>query len=158
MAPRQKPGRSEQAVRTPPEFLAAVKNHLGIVHFDIDLAADADNKVAEAFYSEADDALADYNTWATAGWAWCNPPYSNVAPWVSKAVSESTQQHAHVAMLLPASVGSNWWHSYVHDIAYVTFLSPRLTFVGHTNAYPKDLALLIYAPYIAGGYATWRWK
>lgn len=157
MAPRQKPGKSVQSVCTPPEFIQAVCKHLYIPHFELDIAADADNSVAPWFYTEQDDALT--RTWLSGPgtWAWCNPPYADIAPWVSKACEESNGG-ARIAMLLPASVGSNWWDSYVHDVAYVTFLAPRLTFVGHKDPYPKDLALLLYAPYLAGGYTTWRWK
>jgi hypothetical protein len=33
----------------------------------------------------------------------------------------------------------------------------RLTFVGHTDPYPKDLALLLYGPSVSPGYEMWMW-
>lgn len=153
--PKQQPGKSEQEVETPGDFLQAVKGKLGTKYFSIDLAADEENAVSGQFYSERDNAL--IQDWVYAGWAWLNPPYADIHPWVEKANHES-KLGAHVAMLVPASVGSNWWADHVHEQAYVLFASPRITFVGHTSPYPKDLALLLYTPFGASGYDTWRWK
>lgn len=157
MMPKQKPGKSEQVVQTPPEFLAAVKTLLHIERFTFDLAADKSNTVAEHFYTEEDDAI--IQNWVVPGWGWCNPPYGDLEPWVAKAESESWDG-AKTVMLVPASVGSSWWGTFVAGTAYVHFLHPRLTFVGHKSPYPKDLALLLYAPYLveSGGYNYWEWK
>lgn len=153
--PEQKPGRSEQVVETPPDFMKAIKSRLGIHEFAIDLAANKDNAKAHQFYSEDDDAL--IQGWIFNEWCWCNPPYSDIEPWVTKAAIES-QKGAKVAMLLPASVGSNWWAKYVSGYAYETFLNGRIRFVGHKSPYPKDLVMLLYAPFLRGGSCVWRWK
>ncbi|MCA1841478.1 MAG: phage N-6-adenine-methyltransferase [Actinobacteria bacterium] len=155
MAPKQKPGRSVQSVQTPPDFMDAMKRHLGIRQFAIDLAASHDNSQAGLCFTEEDNSL--IQEWPKVGWCWLNPPYADIRPWVEKA-SYAAMEGTKIAMLVPASVGSNWWDTFVHDIAYVSCLSPRLTFVGHKNPYPKDLALLLYAPFLRGGYTTWRWK
>jgi phage N-6-adenine-methyltransferase len=159
--PAQRPGQSKQDYRTPPDFLTAVKARLGIREFAIDLAADDANPVAPIYYTETDNAL--LQSWAHPGWGWCNPPFADLEPWVEKANWEAehgwaADQRAQVAMLVPASVGSNWWATYVDGQAHVLLLSPRLTFVGCTAPYPKDCALLLYTPYIRGGYECWRWK
>lgn len=152
--PAQKPGKSEQVVCTPPDFLKALKNKLGIKEFSWDLAADESNAVAAKFYTEEDDAL--IQPWTVGGWAYCNPPYADIEPWVAKAGIES-QMGANVAMLLPASTGSNWWKHYVHEKCLVLLLNGRIKFIGHTNYYPKDLVTLIYSPY-ARGYNVWTWR
>jgi phage N-6-adenine-methyltransferase len=153
--PRQRPGSSEQVVCTPIDFLDSVKDRLAIERFAIDLAADPSNAVAEKFYTEADDAL--LQDWRSGGWGWCNPPYADIAPWVHKAWIEAGKG-AQVAMLLPASCGTNWWRDNVHNKAYVLFVNPRITFVGHTTPYPKDLAILLYTPQLSYGYDYLRWK
>ena len=160
--PKQKPGRSEQVVATPPEFLQAVRNRLCIADFDFDLAADESNSVIlvprgeKKFYDEADDAL--IQPWNLgSGWNWCNPPYADIEPWVSKATSES-MQGAQIAMLVPASVGANWWRAFAEPSAYVSYLNGRLKFVGHKNYYPKDLALLLYTPWGFTGHEIWNWR
>lgn len=158
--PAQKPGKSEQVVVTPDEFLDAVRERLRIVDFGWDLAADASNAKCEIglpyFYTEEQNSLAQL-WYPHDGWLWCNPPYSHIEPWVEKASIEA-KHGAHIAMLVPASVGSGWWFKWVTSHAYITFLNPRLTFVGHKSPYPKDLALLLYAPFLSGGNCDWKWK
>ena len=159
--PVQKPGRSKQDYQTPPEFLAAVKKLLEIDFFDVDLAASVNNSVAGPnYYSEENSALDEKNSWNIGGgWAWCNPPYGTIKPWVQKALEES-KKGARIAMLVPASVGSNWWRDYVDAMANVLFLNGRLTFKGHTAPYPKDCALLMYGPVPdnSGSYSVWNWR
>lgn len=154
--PEQKPGRSEQVVCTPEDFLGSLRMRLAIPEWSWDLAADHSNKVCDSCYTEADDAL--IQRWNMVdGWNWCNPPYGDIEPWVAKARFESLKG-ANTAMLVPASVGSNWWAQFVHNHAYVLFARPRLTFKGHNTPYPKDLAVLLYNAMGAKGYDTWNWK
>lgn len=154
--PKQKPGRSEQVVETPDIFLSAVKARLGIKEFIWDLAASKENTKATNYFTEEDNSL--IQNWPKGeGWSWCNPPYGDIEPWVWWACHEA-ESGSKVAMLVPASVGSNWWSEYVHTECYVTLLNGRITFVGHKGPYPKDLALLLYAPYLDGGSCVWRWK
>lgn len=153
--PLQKPGKSEQVVCTPGEFLSALKGKLGIEEFLIDLAASEDNSVGRYFYSEKDDAL--IQPWKCDGWGFCNPPYGDIEPWVQKGYIEGLNG-ANVAMLLPASVGSGWWASWVDKKAYTLFTGPRLTFIGHSSPYPKDLTIVLFTPVGFKGYEYWRWK
>lgn len=153
--PKQKPGRSQQDVRTPGVFLAAVRARLHIDAFTIDLAASRENTVAKKFYSERTNSL--IQDWNRGGFNWCNPPFGDIGPWVKKAVDETTRG-ASTAMLVPASVGSNWWRDFVHEKCRVLLLNGRLTFVGHTQPYPKDCALLLYAPDQIIGYEVWTWE
>lgn len=154
MPPKQKPGHSRQDYQTPPEFLRALKHRLRIEHFTCDLAASRSNTVAELYYTEADNAL--LYPWRFQGWCFCNPPYADIEPWVRHAWEEA--EAGHIAMLVPASTGANWWRDWVHDKAHVLLLNGRLTFVGETTSYPKDSALLLYTPYIKGGYEVWDWR
>lgn len=158
--PAQKPGLSEQVVRTPWQFIEAVEKRLAIDSFDIDLAGDAENSVVnepDNVITEEMNSLAPEVSWKAEGWSWLNPPYSNIEPWVKKATFQSLSG-AKIAMLVPASVGANWWRQWVNQFAYVTYLNGRITFVGHTAPYPKDLALLLYAPFLEGGSCNWRWR
>ena len=160
--PRQRPHRSEQSVATPSEFLQAAKDFLGIDEFSIDLAASDENAVCADFLTEAVVSLA--YPWATvisAGrWAWLNPPYTHIGPWVQKAYEESRKLRSYggIAVLVPASTGANWWRDWVHMRACVLLLNGRITFVGHTGPYPKDLALLVYSRKYSPGYDVWSWK
>lgn len=154
--PAQKPGKSEQSVETPNEFIDAAKRLLHIEQFDWDLAADESNTKAKYWTPIECDAL--IQAWDhLGGWLWLNPPYSKITPWVTKCWKES-REGACIAALVPASVGSNWWNDYVAGKAQVYFLTPRITFMGHKHPYPKDLALLLYRPDVTAGYSTWHWK
>src|SRR5262245_23845034 len=109
--PKQKPGKSKQDYQTPQEFLAATCDMLNIEGFDWDLAASPENTVAPNFFTEADNSLAQ--DWTKCqGWCWLNPPFSHIAPWAQKA---NEARGTNIAMLIPASVGSNWWAQYVHE-------------------------------------------
>ena len=167
--PKQKPGKSRQDYATPGEFVEAVARRLG--HPFIDLAASASNAKAGRFITAEKDSLVqpwadilnDEVTYAGYAVAWLNPPFANLDDWARKGAHESALMHprATVAMLCPASVGTNWWSAHVDcHAAEVLFLSPRITFVGEKDAYPKDLALIIYRGEVDGGtmYRPWRWK
>lgn len=162
MEPAQKPRRSRQDWATPADFLAAVKRRLCIGRFNFDLAATAANRVEECYYgpesSFGTDALdMNWSRYDKGLWMWCNPPYTDIRPWVAKAADESTRG-AQIAMLVPASTGSNWWRDHVVNDAYVVYLNGRLTFAGATAPYPKDCALLLYTPFIRSGSTTWNWR
>ena len=95
------------------------------------------------------------------GLLWLNPPYANIAKWTEKcarwrAVEAGAASEQRIALLVPASVGSNWFAEHVDGKALVIFLRPRLTFVGHVDPYPKDLLLAIYG--LPPGYECWRWR
>jgi phage N-6-adenine-methyltransferase len=156
MAPKQKPGRSKQDYRTPPEFLAAVKRKFCIEKFDWDLAADARNSVAGAcFFDAGHDALASDSAWpAHGGWNWLNPPYAHIAPWVRRAWFTWGERGGRTLVLVPAGVGSNWWRDWVHRKAHVYLLNGRLSFDGKAP-YPKDCVLLAYG--LPLGYDVWTW-
>ena len=157
--PKQKPGRSKQDYGTPPEFLTAVKNRLKIQDFSVDLAASPTNAVCARYWTEADDSLRPDLNWncIDGQWAFLNPPFGNIAPWVEKAAKEA-ENGAYIAMLIPASVGANWWRDWVNPYAYVSFLNGRLTFVGEKAPFPKDCALLLYTPWGFAGNEVWYWR
>lgn len=155
--PAQKPGKSEQAVGTPPRFLAAVRTRLGIEDFAVDLAASHDNYICEPYLTEEVNSLVqDWAAWTSGGWGWLNPPFADIYPWAEKCVMEASRG-AKVALLVPAATGASWWIDQVRGTGYVTYLQGRITFLGHEIGYPKDLAVVLYAPYLHGGSCTWRW-
>jgi len=153
---RQSTGRgSKQDYGTPPEFLLAVKDRLGIKDFAIDLAADSSNAVTNIYYgTEANSLAQDWHK--INGWLWLNPPFTDITPWVRKAHEERIRG-ARIAVLVPLSF-AEWWDYWVDDKAYVLMLAGRLQFVGATSSYPKECALLLYTPEGQRGYELWRWK
>jgi hypothetical protein len=158
--PVQKPGRSVQIVATPRELLDAVEARFGKITFD--LAATRENAVVPGgwFYgpgsTHGKDALVeDWSKWR--GNLWLNCEYGDIKTWAAKCFMTSSEKpRGHIFLLIPASVGSNWWGTFVDRRAAVYFLSPRVVFQGHTASYPKDIALVHFGG--KPGYACWRWK
>ena len=153
--PKHNRGKSKQDYITPVEFTDATKGRLCIAEFSIDLAADARNAQAATYFTAEQNALA--HTWNFPGWAWCNPPWGHITPWVRKAYAES-RKGAHIAMLLPAGVGSDWFREHVNGKAFVLILNGRIKFVGADDQYTKDCMLLLYGPDIPAGYEVWTWN
>lgn len=149
---------SKQDHETPADFLAAVVARFGPLH--VDLACRRDNAKAPLYLTEEIDSL-------SVGWArmfpgrtmWLNPPFNRIAPWAEKCACEAIElarTGGRILMLTPASVGSEWFTEHVHDRARVHPLSPRLTFVGQTQPFPKDCILSVYGE--LPGFLPWRWK
>ena len=158
-------GNSEQSVGTPRDFLDAVEKRFGTIGWD--LAATYENKVAsgdENFFGlnhwrlgyrdaiEADWFDLKFRHWVR----WLNPPFGNISPWAEKC-AECQWLNVWTLFLVPYSAGSNWWRDYVRGKAMVFALQPRLKFIGHTQSYPKDLALCAYG-FGVNGEDNWRWK
>lgn len=152
--PQQKPGRSKQDYRTPPEFLLAVRRLLGIQAFAWDVAASPENAVAHWYYTQANSGLT--NPWAADGWNWCNPPFGDIEPWVQRAAVLQSTAGVCTAVLIPASVDANYWEKWVHARAAVHFVQGRIQFVGAEYNYPKPLALCLYG--WMAQYRPWRWR
>lgn len=154
MSPQQKPHRSRQDYGTPPSFLAAVERRFGPMSWD--LAASKENSAAPYCFTEGFDSLAQ--DWAgLTGNLWLNPPFADIAPWSAKC-DASAGPGRRILLLTPASVGSNWFAKHVHGKALVLALNPRLTFVGESAPYPKDLMLSVWDGYGTSGFGVWRWK
>lgn len=153
-APRQKPHESIQSVGTPRGFLHAVEARFGPIV--IDLAAAPSNRVVEEWFGPGspygEDALA--RNWVRRGLSWLNPEFGYISPWAEKCASEAALG-AQVALLVPASLGSDWYVDHIKDRAMTLILKPRLTFVGHSDQYPKDLMLCMFGPRWFGGVFHW---
>ena len=74
----------------------------------LDVAATADNALCAEFYTKQQDGLKQ----PLHGVVWCNPPYSNVAPWLRKIV-EYARSGGRVIALLPGWTNSTFFHEYL---------------------------------------------
>lgn len=110
---------------TPPALVSTLEAEFG--KFDLDPCCRAETAKASRFYTETDDGLKQ--PWF--GKVFMNPPYSNPAPWVRKAV-EVTQSGAAdlVCALLPVCTETRWFHAFVQGIAEVRFIKGRIRFLG----------------------------
>lgn len=97
--------------------------------FTVDVAASAENAKLPRFYTVEQDGLAQ--DWSGER-VWCNPPYSNIEPWVEKAHGGGAEL---VVMLLPANRTEQiWWQRHVEPFRRagtltVEFLPGRMRFI-----------------------------
>lgn len=112
--------------------------------FTIDVAASAHNTKCERFCDRDRDGLAI--SWRGER-VWCNPPYSNIEPWVEKAWGEWNKGADLIVMLLPANrTEQGWWQRWVEpalrsrDSLRCEFLAGRIRFLskGQTEIGPNE--------------------
>ena len=154
-------GKSKQDYATPPHFIRAVKRKFGIEEFAIDLAADAKNAKAAAWYGVEHNSLVRPWVWI-AGDAWLNPPFGKITPWARKCDDTLAgwgrcSVTRRIFLLAPAAVGSNWHRDHLHGRAAVYFLNGRIPFNPRRPkwGYPKDCMLAVYNE--PPKYEVWRW-
>lgn len=113
--------------------------------FELDPCAIAETAKAPRFYTKAQDGLS--LPWT--GRVFCNPPYSNKAPWLQKAY-ESSQAGALVVCLVPARTDAAWFHDWILGKAEIRFMRRRVVFEGPDGRpvkRPKDGTILaVYTP------------
>jgi phage N-6-adenine-methyltransferase len=122
------PIRSRDERGTPPELFASLHRRF---RFTIDAAALPYNAKLERFWTPDDDALEQ--DW-TGERVWCNPPYSDISPWVRKATLGGADL---AVLLLPANrTEQRWWQLYVEPTRdgkgpgpSVEFMAGRLRFL-----------------------------
>jgi len=152
---------SEQCVSTPREFIEAVQTRFGTI--GLDLAANESNHVVDRWYGPGSGACwdlglgvpdslgADWTAYMP-GLLWLNPPFKNIAPWAAKCADER-KRGARIALLVPASVCTNWFVEHVKPHAYVFELTPRV----FKNEI-RDCILALYEPAGYVGRETWKWR
>lgn len=156
--PRQKPGKSEQVVVTQMSFIRAISNFIGPVV--IDLAATAENKRATIWYGPPETNslhLVLESLPAKRGEViYCNPEFQDAAAFARLAWGYKGP--AKLGLLTPASINSNWFRRYIHGRAAVYSPTPKLTFEGHKNQYPKDLIFSVFTCDPVKAFEVWEWK
>lgn len=122
---------------TPPEMFAPLHERF---RFTVDVAALPHNTKCERFYTPDDDGLEQ--PWAGER-VWCNPPYSNIEPWVEKGWLERADwvdrgRAELIVMLVPANrTEQGWWQRRVEpyrdrgDDFRVEFIAGRPRFIKH---------------------------
>jgi len=136
---------------TPPEMFGPLDARFG---FTVDAAALPHNTKCPVFWTPEDDGLKQ--SWA-GHTVWCNPPFSNLLPWVQKAWRERDAEA--VVMLVPANrTEQGWWQDHVEPFRdrrgnvlqvefvrrRVRFLSPGETEPAANSRPPFGVCLLIW--------------
>lgn len=125
---------------TPPGFVRPLA--AAVDGFDLDVASGAEHSpVADRGYDKDDDGLSQ--PWP--GKIWCNPPYSNISPWLRKAISERQQSRAEfVVALVKGDTSTDWFHKYGTEADLFVFVNYRMKFGDSSNSAPFPSLVLVY--------------
>lgn len=137
--------------RTPPEFFAKLHREFG---FNVDAAATPENAMVGnkgpcgerpalycsrcrigRYYTACEDGTKREH-YGPGDVVWCNPPYSNVEPWL-RVASETARIGALWVLLLAPSTDARWFHRFIWDAELnrprdrveVRFLPGRIRFI-----------------------------
>lgn len=119
-------------------------------NFKYDLAASDDNALCETYFTESDNAFTcDHEGFN--GSVWCNPPYSNITPWVCLCRDVSKWSNQTVVMLIPADTSVKWFKLAFDNCTECHFISGRLAFINEETGKPvsgnnKGSVVFIFDP------------
>lgn len=122
---------SNDTWETPHEVYAALNDEF---NFAFDVCAETETAKCKDFWTIEDDSLS--RDWQTAlsdstpnQWLWCNPPYSNISPWVEKAI-EAQLNGVGTAMLVMCDPSVKWFARALEYCSEVRFITRgRLAFL-----------------------------
>lgn len=103
---------------TPSELVAWMESEYG--DYDIDAAASKENAVCEKFYSKETNCLKRW--WGSNKHIWLNPPYSNITPFVKKAI-EQMEHNNQIDILLPCDTSTGWFYEAQQKAAEIIWIT-----------------------------------
>jgi phage N-6-adenine-methyltransferase len=125
--------------RTPDDLFSKLN---GEHRFTLDAAANDENHKCDLYFTRESDGLAQ--SWAHQT-VWCNPPYSDLLPWVRKALDETESGCPKAVLLVPANrTEQAWWQDYIEpnrecDRGVAThFIRGRVSFGNPDNSPSKS--------------------
>lgn len=105
--------------------------------FDVDLAADSNNHQHPVYLTESLNT--PWRLYGTEGF--CNPPYSNIPPWITKAILEQSRGFT-TTMLIPSFNGDLYYGDVLESaseiiqiIGRISFISPCTYLVGTSSGF-----------------------
>lgn len=123
-------GKRRQSWATPPEFFQRLHREFG---FTLDGASEPGNGLLNKA-STAENPL----SWEGER-VFCNPPWSNIPPFVELAATADL-----AVLLVPARTNCRWFHRALELGAVPRFWKGRLRFVGAPSTSPVDCVLLVF--------------
>ena len=83
---------------------------------------------------DGEDSLADDCVWGERNW--CNPPYSQIMPWVCQALTQMTVYECLTVMILPADTSVKWFKLAFEKCTECHFISGRISFINEETGKP----------------------
>ena len=119
--------------------------------FDVDLAATDKNTQHPIYIDREKNSLRqNWREYGTKGWL--NPPYSNITPWIEKAIKESERGFSTV-MLIPTLNGEARDSLIIENAATLMFIIGRVAFINqYGNPVKGNPRGSMYAWFASGYY------
>lgn len=111
--------RSRDEWRTPAWLFRLAEDRFG--PYVLDVAANGENSLCGRFYSLEDDGVSQ--EWVDG--TWCNPPYSNITPWVNRAIEQSVR----TTLLIPTPNGESRDLKVLTTSSEIVFFQERIAFI-----------------------------
>lgn len=124
-------GERSQTWRTPHDFFLKLDAEY---NFTLDGAGTHETALIRRFVSPSDI----FVTWRGER-VFCNPPWSNIPPFVELAAEADL-----AVLLVPARTNCRWFHRALELGASVRYFAPKLKFVGAPHVSPVDCVLLVF--------------
>lgn len=122
--------------RTPRELVTAVAE---VWPLGRDVAASPHNAVSSCYYTEEQNSLVQTWTLPTGLWNWCNPPYSDIEPWVLKMMEAAAMEQSGTLLLVPPEFSTQWSRRLVCGGAQAHILiNGRVDFIDEATGQPVD--------------------
>ena len=115
-------------------------NHLhDHLQFACDIAASSENHLVSTYLTEEDDSLTyDFSNFK-GKYLWCNPPYSDITPWVELAIKNRNELGVGTVLLIPADTSVRWFGRCVDEADEITFITAgRINFVRADTQLPVN--------------------
>jgi phage N-6-adenine-methyltransferase len=165
-----------QEWRTPNDLFEMLDHEVG--GFNVDVAADVHNTKCYGMISEEMDALSMLEPWfgrhlyntnelITSTKVWCNPPYADPAPWISRAFMETYSNPGTVVyMLLNHDASTKWYKTATQQCAEIRIMTggrvkftPADKSITDNKAPNKGQCLLVFRHTPAPCHVWhWDWK
>tara|TARA_R100000544_G_C2208799_1_gene50776 strand:- start:46 stop:543 length:498 start_codon:yes stop_codon:yes gene_type:complete len=101
--------------------------------FECDVAASDKNHFCSNWITEKTNAL----TCDWMGVNWCNHPYSDITPWIKKAIEQHKKGRT-IVMLVPADTSVKWFKLAYDSCNKVRFISGRISFINADTQKPVN--------------------
>lgn len=126
-------------------------------NFSHDVCAALETAKCPTYWTAEDDALSkDWHLESNktfSNWLWCNPPYSNIMPWVEKA-AQAQRDGTGVVMLVMADPSVKWFTKALESASEVRFMTEgRLSFLMDgkpVNGNNRGSVIFVFDPWRIG--------
>lgn len=115
---------------TPAHILAPIREHFGGIDLDpcSNIASIVNARVEWDIIERGEDGL--QQSWRGFRNSFVNCPYSpgNLPLWIEKCYHEYAEHSVRVALLIPVSTSTEWWHRYAYTARWHLYYKGRIAF------------------------------